>query len=80
VAGAGDSALFTKSLDGRVFVNRAALGQTGEDWVEVEGGARTDAAPAAAAVGRRVFVAIKGIDGRILVNQAELGHPFGHWF
>jgi hypothetical protein len=46
----------------------------------VEGGARTDAAPAAGAVGSHVFVAIKGLDGKIYVNQADRARPFGRWF
>jgi hypothetical protein len=81
VTGVGDNVyFFAKSLDGRIFFNRAKLGQGGVGWVEVEGNGRTDTAPAAGAVGNHVFVAIKGTDGHIYVNQADLGQPFGQWF
>jgi len=71
--------VFAKSLDGRIFYNRAQLGQGFLGWAEVDGGGRTDAAPAAGAVGTHVFVAIKGLDGSVYVNQADLGQPFGQW-
>jgi hypothetical protein len=82
VAGLGDNVyFFAKSLDGRIFKNQAALGQGGQGWVEVEGSGRTDAAPAAAAIGNHVFVAVKALGrNEILLNQADLGQPFGQWF
>src|SRR5205085_1046438 len=49
-------------------------------WREMEGGGRTDAAPAAGAVGTHLFVAVKGLDGNIYLNQADVGQSFGQWF
>ena len=63
----------------RIFTNRCVLGQNFQGWVEVEGGGRTDAAPAAAALGTYMFVAVKGLDGRVWLNQGELGQPFTGW-
>jgi hypothetical protein len=81
VAGVGNNVyFFAKSLDGRIFYNRAVLGQGGVGWTEMEGGGRTDAAPAAGAIGTHVFVAVKGLDGKPYLNQADLGHAFGDWF
>src|SRR5207248_2394301 len=81
VAGVGDNVyFFAKHLDGRIFYNRAQLGQGGVGWAEVEGGGRTDAAPAAGAVGTHVFVVVKGLDGQLYLNQADLAQHFGWWF
>src|SRR5262249_9179814 len=81
VAGVGDNIyFFARNTAGRIFYNRAQLGQAGVGWTEVEGDDRTDAAPAAGAIGDYVFVAVKGLDGNIYVNQADLGHSFGQWF
>jgi hypothetical protein len=81
IAGVGDTAyFFAKRLDGRVFNNRAVLGQGGQGWIEVEGDGRISFAPAAGAVGTHVFVAARGLDGNLYLNQADLGHPFGQWF
>jgi hypothetical protein len=80
VAGVGNNVyFFAKSLDGRIFYDRAVLGQGGVGWSEVEGNGRTDAAPAAAGVGNHVFVAVKGLDGHIYLNQADLGRPFNNF-
>jgi hypothetical protein len=71
---------FAKSLDGRIFYNRAVFGQGGVGWSEVEGNGRTDVAPAAAGVGNHVFVAVKGLDGHIYLNQADQGRPFNNFW
>jgi hypothetical protein len=74
VAGVGNNVyFFAKSVDGRIFDNRAVLGQGGVGWAEMEGGGRTDAVPGAGAVGTHVFVAVKGLDGNLYLNQADLG-------
>jgi hypothetical protein len=72
---------FAKSLDGRIYSNRVVLGQAGQGWVEVEGGGRTDAAPAAAAAGNApyMFVAVKDLDGYVSINQGDVGHPYVGW-
>lgn len=70
---------FAKSLDGRIFFQRAKLGQGGEGWVEVAGDGRTDDAPAAAAVGSHLFVTVRGLGGNLFLNQADLGGAFGEW-
>lgn len=81
IAGVGKSVyFFGKRIDGRIFYNRALLGQAGQGWVEMEGNGHTDVSPAAAAIGTHVFVAIKGLDGRIYINQADEGKSFGQWF
>ncbi len=50
------------------------------NWKEVEGNATTDAAPAAATLGGRVYVFAKGInDRRIFVNSAPSGQHFDGW-
>jgi len=81
VTGVGQSVYFVaRRSDGRVFYNRAVLGQAGVGWREMEGNGLTDASPAAAAVGTHVFVAVKGLDGRIWLNQADEARGFGPWF
>ena len=81
VAGVGDNVYFiARRRDGRIFYNRAKLGEGGVGWAEMEGSGLTDAAPAAGAVGNHIFVAIKGLDGNLYANQADLGQPFGQWF
>ncbi|HKF55497.1 MAG TPA: hypothetical protein VKJ45_08645, partial [Blastocatellia bacterium] len=64
----------------RIFFSRAVLGQGGAGWVEVDGGGRTDAAPAAAAVGTHVFVAVRGLDRQVYLNQADLGGSFNSFW
>jgi len=44
--------LFAKTSDGRIFSNRCVLGQNLQGWTEVDGGGRTGASPAAAAIGK----------------------------
>src|SRR5438552_18949199 len=80
-AAAGDYVFFfAKSIDGRIFYNRAKLGQGLEGWVEVGGGGRTNASPAAAAVGTYLFMAVRGLDGNIYINQTgDLGQTFLAW-
>src|SRR5207253_473401 len=81
VAGVGNSVyFFAKRLDGRIFYNRAQLGQAGVGWTEMEGDGRTDAAPAAGAVGSHVFVAVKGLNGTVYINQADVGQPFNSFW
>ena len=82
VAGVGDGVYFfaRRATDGRVVYNRATLGQGGVGWKEMEDDGRTDAAPAAGAVGTHVFVVIKGLDGNVYLTQADLAQPFGQWF
>jgi hypothetical protein len=48
-------------------------------WQEVQGGRTSDAAPAAAAFGNRLYVFAKGANGRIYINSALDGQPFGKW-
>jgi hypothetical protein len=54
----------------------------GQVYGELEGGGRTDAAPAAALVGPNhnyLFVLVKGLDVYVDLNQGELGKPFVGW-
>jgi CubicO group peptidase (beta-lactamase class C family) len=61
----------------RVFIASAADGGAFGPWQEVQGNGTSNAAPAAAACGNRLYVAVKGIrDGRVHVNSAESGKPF----
>ena len=81
VAGVGNNVFFVaRRLDGRVYYNRAVLGQAGVGWNEVDGGGRTDTAPAAGAVGTHVFVAVKGLEGQGYLNQADLGGSFNSFW
>lgn len=81
VAGVGDNVyFFAKSLDGRVFYNRAKLGEGGVGWAEVEGNGRISSAPAAAGVGTHVFLVAQGLDGNLYLNQADLGRPFNNFW
>src|SRR5205085_6932314 len=52
---------FAKHPDGRIFYNRAKLGQASEGWIEVGGGGRTNATLAAAAVGIYMFISARGL-------------------
>lgn len=72
--------MFGNRSDGRIFYNRAILGQAGSGWTEMEGNGKTDRSPASGAVGTHLFIAIKGLDGQIYLNQADEGNPFGQWF
>jgi hypothetical protein len=55
-------------------------GQALGAWKQVEGNGITDAAPAAAALGGRIYVFAKGInDKRIYLNSAVAGQPFDGW-
>ena len=81
VAAVGNNVyFFAKSLDGRVFYNRAVLGQAGLGWTEVDGNGRISSAPAAAGVGTHVFVAARGLDGNLWLNQADLGGHFNNFW
>jgi hypothetical protein len=81
VAGVGNSVyFFARGLDGRIYYNRAVLGEAGQGWLEMDGDGRTAAAPAAGAVGTHVFVAVRHEDGQLYLNQADLAQPFGQWF
>jgi hypothetical protein len=77
------SAVVAVGTDGRIFYDWSDLGEGGgQVYGELEGGGRTDAAPAAALVGPQhnyLFVVIKGLDGNLYVNQGELGKPFTGW-
>jgi hypothetical protein len=84
--GAGSSgnttALAVTGTDDRIFYTWWDLGQSGQGYGELDGGGRSDAAPAAALVGPQhnyLFVAIKGPDDYLLLNQGELGKPFAGW-
>jgi hypothetical protein len=82
VATTPDGVIFyAKDLQGRIFANRVVLGQAGQGWVELQGNGRTDAAPAAALVGRvpYIFAAVKGLDGFVYINQGDLGRPYVGW-
>ena len=81
VAGVGGSVyFFARRVDGRIFYNRAIVGQAGAGWIEMEGGGRTNSPPAVGAIGSHVFAAIRGLDGSIYLNQTDDGKPFGQWF
>jgi hypothetical protein len=76
------TALVVTRTDDRIFYKWWDLGQGGQAYGELEGGGRTDAAPAAALVGPQhnyLFVIIKGLDGNLYLNQGELGKPFVGW-
>ena len=76
----GDTAaVVATNREGRVFYNYWKLGEGGHGWKELEGGGRTDAAPAASLVGDYLFVAIKGPNGNIQLNQGNLENPFVGW-
>ena len=71
---------FAKHPDGRIFYNRAKLGQGLEGWSEVGGGGHSNTSPAAAAVGTYMYIAIRGPDGNIYINQTgDLGQSFTGW-
>jgi hypothetical protein len=77
-----DGALFLATApDGRIFSSRVVLGQASQRWLEVEGGGRTNASPAAALTGNApyVFVGVKGLDGNMYINQGDLGRPYVGW-
>ncbi|WP_285486008.1 hypothetical protein [Amycolatopsis taiwanensis] len=83
---------FAVDLDERVLVNQAKLDDAFSGWFEVQGNElsaiaafpsqKTNAAPAAVAVGDRVFVFIKdALTGLVLVNMAVLGGLFDdYWY
>ena len=48
-------------------------------WFEVQGDGRTDAAPAAASLGNRIYVFVKGPTGLIFRNSARDGQAFEGW-
>src|SRR5205085_440032 len=76
------TSLVVTSPDGRIFYDWWDLGQGGHGFTELEGGGRTNAAPAAALVGSQhnyLFVVVKGLDGNIYLNQGKLGKPFVGW-
>ena len=76
------TAVVAAGTDGRIFYDWWDLGQGGRGFTELDGGGRTDAAPAAALVGPQhnyLFVVVKGLDGNIYLNQGELGKPFVGW-
>jgi len=77
VAGVGNNVyFFAKTLDGRIYYNRAVLGQAGVGWTEIDGDGRTHAPPSAGAVANHVFVAVKGLNGTVYINQADEARPF----
>jgi hypothetical protein len=81
VAGASHGVyFFGRRADSKIAYNYALVGQAGTGWKEVDGNGRSDTAPASAAGGGRIFVAIKGADGHVLLNQTGEGKPFGAWF
>jgi hypothetical protein len=73
--------LLATSPAGRIYTSRVVLGQAASRWLEMEGGGRTDAAPAAAVTGNAayVFAAVKGLDAGVYLNQGNLGAPFIGW-
>jgi hypothetical protein len=80
------SVVMATSTDGRIFYNWWELGQGGHQWVELEGGGRTDAAPAVSfwvtgdiGVAISVFSAIKGLDSNIYYNGGKIGGTFNGW-
>lgn len=76
--------VFAKGInDKQVYVNSAVDGQAfdgwGQGWQAVPG-ITTDAAPAAAALGNRLYVFAKSLtDSRIYVNSAVNGQAFDGW-
>lgn len=83
VASSGSTtSVVATSPDGRILYDWWGLGEGGHGWVELPGGGRTDAAPAAALVGsdhRSLFVVVKGLDGQLYLNQGQLGGSFVGW-
>jgi TIR domain-containing protein len=80
IAGVGsDMYIFATAVDGRIFYDRATLGQGGQGWVEVDGGGRASSGPSAGAVGDHVYVGVRSTDGQVLLNQADRGRPFSQW-
>ena len=75
--------VFAKGIGTRlVYVNSALSGQRFDGWDSGWSGLpgmTTDAAPAAASLGNRIYVFIKGLDSRIYVNSALDGRAFGGW-
>jgi hypothetical protein len=72
---------FATAPDGRIYDSRVVLGGAAQRWKELEGGGRTDAAPAAALCGNSpyTFVAVKGLDQNVYINQGGLGGPYVGW-
>jgi hypothetical protein len=64
---------------GRTFYSYWNRGASGTPFVQLAGSVTTDAAPAAALVGKYLFVVIKGRDGNVYLNQGVLGKPFVGW-
>jgi len=63
----------------RVLYNWWNLGQGAHGWSALDG-RNTNAAPAAALVGRKyLFVVIKGVDGTLYLNQGDVTKPFIGW-
>ena len=82
VATTPDGVLFLATApDGRIYQSRVVLGGAAQRWKELEGGGRTDAAPAAALCGNApyTFVAVKGYDQNVYINQGGLGGPYVGW-
>jgi hypothetical protein len=68
--------------DGRLYVNSAESGQPfdgfGTGWTAL-GTLTTDAAPAVASLGNRIYVFAKTADDHVWVVSAASGQPFGAW-
>jgi hypothetical protein len=73
--------------DGSIFYNWWNYGGGGHGWIELEGGGRTNAAPAASFVRRGdigteldMFAVIKGLDNNVYTNTGGgFGNPFNRW-
>jgi hypothetical protein len=71
--------MFATARDGRIFYDRAPLGQGGQGWREVEGRGQASSAPSAGAVNDHVYVGVRGMDGQVLLNQADRAGAFSQW-
>ena len=77
-----NSAIIGVSPDGSIFYTWWKLGEAGKAFVELDGGGRTDTAPAASLVGKNhdyLFTFAKGLDGNLCVNQGKLGAQMVGW-
>ena len=71
---------FGTRVDGRIFYNRARLGQAFEGWKEVDGNGLTNSVVAVGSVGNHIFITIKGLDDKYYLNQADLNRPFNSFW
>jgi hypothetical protein len=73
------SVLVAKRTNGNVAYNWWNLGQGLRGWQDLDSGVRTNVSPAAALVGKYLFVIIKGNDGYLYLNQGTVNGRFIGW-